>query len=159
MLFNLAKIYFRFIPHQSVLVCAETEKLIYKTLDKYALINLEGYMGKYDKLLSYIVYCEQANENADRWVFPVNCSPYTEYDNQIDNFMKDIYQSDILDTKYLEHLEPFIKENRNIKYLIPIADIELLLAILIYYISQERFCEGLWRGAIVDKVFSIFFFD
>jgi len=68
-------------------------------------------MGKYDKLLSYIGYFEQADENAARWVFPVNGSPYTEYDPQFDNFIKDIYQSDILDTNYIEHLEPYLKEN------------------------------------------------
>jgi hypothetical protein len=110
-------------------------------------------MGKYDNLLSYISYFEQADENAGRWVFPVNGSPYTEYDTQFDNFIKDVYQSNILDTNYLEHLEPYLKENRNIKDLIPIADIELLLAIFTYYIRQERFCEGLWLGAIGDKVF------
>ncbi|HOV16962.1 MAG TPA: DUF6508 domain-containing protein [Candidatus Cloacimonadota bacterium] len=110
-------------------------------------------MGKYDKLLSYISYFEQADENASRWVFPANGSPYTEYDTQFDNFIKDVYQSDILDTNYLEHLEPYLKENRNIKDLIPIADIELLIAILTYYVRQERFFEGLWIGAIVDKTF------
>lgn len=110
-------------------------------------------MGKYDKLLTYISYFEQADKNAGKWIFPASGSPYTEYDPQFNNFIKDVYQSDILDTKYLEHLAPYMKANQDIRTLIQTADLDLLIAIFTYFIRQDRFCEGLWIGAIVDKVF------
>jgi Family of unknown function (DUF6508) len=36
---------------------------------------------------------------------------------------------------------------------IPSADLELLKAILTYYVRQERFCDGLWAKAVKEKVF------
>lgn len=110
-------------------------------------------MGKYDKLFTYISYFEQADENAGSWIFPASGSPYTDYDPQFNNFIKDVYQSDILDTNYLEHLAPYMKANQDIRTLIPTADLDLLIAIFTYFIRQDRFCEGLWIEAIVKKTF------
>ncbi len=110
-------------------------------------------MGKYDKLLSYIDYFEHADDKAGGWVFPPSGSPYTEYELQFNSFIKDVYDSDILNTKYLEHLDPYLKANQDIRTLVPTADLDLLIAIFTYFIRQDRFCEGLWIGAIIDKTF------
>ncbi|MGG3467406.1 DUF6508 domain-containing protein [Neobacillus pocheonensis] len=62
------------------------------------------------------------------------------------------YITDILKSNYLEYLNEKIKDH-NLSAAIPTADLELLKAILTFYVRQERICDGAWASAAKGKVF------
>jgi len=86
-------------------------------------------------------------------VFTANGSTYTEYYSQFDNFIKEVYQSDIMDNNYLEYLKPYLMENQKRKDLITTSDIELLFAIFTLLYQMEGFLRRIMISAIVYKTF------
>ena len=84
-------------------------------------------------------------------MFPANGSTYTEYDSQFDNFIKDVYQSYIMDNNYLEYLKPYLMENQKFKTLITTLDIKLQFAIFTLLYQIEGFLRRIMISAIVYK--------
>lgn len=70
------------------------------------------------------------------------------------SFIDEVYKTDLIDTEYLPYLESLIPRDANLADYIDTADFRLLRAIFSYYVRQERFCEGLWFDAVLDRVFS-----
>lgn len=109
---------------------------------------LEGHsMGNYIKLLDYIPYFENEDVEFCKWD-----SGYPNYDDKLEEFIKSIYDSDLLKGDYLEYLNEKVKD-KNISASIPSADWELLKSSLTYFVRQERFCDGTWAMAAKDQVF------
>jgi hypothetical protein len=69
------------------------------------------------------------------------------YDEGVSRFIDDFYKSDLIDGGYLESLERYGTKTSTSAELIVTADIDLLKAILTYYVRQERFREvsALWK--------------
>jgi hypothetical protein len=78
---------------------------------------------------------------------------YPRYDEGVSRFIDDLYKSDLIDGGYLESLERYGTKASTPAELIVTADIDLLKAVLTYYVRQERFCDGAWVEAIEEKVF------
>ncbi len=110
-------------------------------------------MGQYDKILSYLDYFQKAGEEAGTWVHREGYFSYVDYVQEFLNFHDEVYKTDLIDTKYLEHLEEYFTQKQDIASYINTADMDLLKSILTYYIRGDRFCEGLWLSAIIDKAF------
>lgn len=113
-----------------------------------------------DKLLSYIPYFETASKSevctwspAGKRDDGIISLPHVSYDHELSKFVKDFYESDLIAHDYLNIINRDQVEKEGIDKYIADADLELLKAILTYYIRGERFCEGLWIGAVEDKIF------
>lgn len=104
-------------------------------------------MEDYQELFAYIPYFEKEDTEFCNWD-----SGYPVYGEKLSEFIKTAYETDLLRTDYLEYIEERIKDH-DIPTAIPSADLELLKAILTYYVRQERFNDGLWARAARDKVF------
>lgn len=104
-------------------------------------------MGKYNKLLKYIPYFE--NEEIE---FCIWKSGYPEYDATFDQFIKDVYDTDLLEGNYLNYLNENTVGNEYPRY-IASADLDLLKSILTFIVRSERFCDGAWDQAIKEKTF------
>ncbi|PGS54256.1 DUF6508 domain-containing protein [Bacillus sp. AFS041924] len=81
--------------------------------------------------------------------FSKNGWPYN-YDSGVDEFINEFYQSDLIDTNYLETMN---KHQKSHIELIKVADKDLLKSILTSYVRGERFSEGTWAEAISNKIF------
>lgn len=78
---------------------------------------------------------------------------YIRYHNTVDQFIKDCYSSNMMDTEYLSKLDGHIKNGIEPKELIYTSDIEMLKVILTFYIRGDRFNEGMIANAIDKKIF------
>jgi hypothetical protein len=104
-------------------------------------------MSDYKRLLDYIPYFENEYIEFYKWE-----SGYPVYDDKLNEFINDAYESDRLRGDYLDYLhEQGI--NEDLSAAISTADLELLTSILTYYVRQERFCDGMWGAAVKEKVF------
>ncbi|WLD93807.1 DUF6508 domain-containing protein [Alkalihalobacillus sp. AL-G] len=117
-------------------------------------------MSKYQNLLKYISYFENATENeACRWSSGgeneegVITMSYPIYDEQLTTFIDEVYKTNLLDSDYFGTLKKHGLSSEELISEIDDADIGLTKAILTYYVRQERFCDGLWASAVKDKVF------
>jgi len=79
--------------------------------------------------------------------------PFHVYDKKLEDFIHEVYQTDLMNNDYLEVLEKRFPKRCNIAHFIDGANFELLTAILTFYIRQERFFDGLWGTAVQQKVF------
>lgn len=116
-------------------------------------------MVKYENILKYIRYFEddrnifctwESSKEKEDGVFVM---PYPIYDEKLEEFIKDVYNTDLLKHDYLEFIEKNIDMNANIIDVIERADFETLRAILTKYIRLERFCEGTWGAAAKEGTF------
>ena len=57
-----------------------------------------------------------------------------------------------MNVNYLQIIDKNVLGDQ-LKPVIQNANMELLTAILTYFVRQERFCDGLWASAIDDKIF------
>lgn len=102
----------------------------------------------YEKLFKYIDYFENDKIQFFSWK-----AGYPSYDQKFLEFIDTFYEVDLIKQDYMEHLAQQCSKGKELKNYIWIADMELLVALLTYYVRQERFCDGLWIKAIKDKVF------
>jgi hypothetical protein len=111
------------------------------------------------QLIKYIDYFSDDKIEFCKWTTPeqqedgVIVMGYPSYDEGVSRFIDDFYKSDLIDGGYLESLERYGTKASTPAELIVTADIDLLKAILTYYVRQERFCDGAWAEAIEEKVF------
>lgn len=116
-------------------------------------------MEKYEELIKYIAYFEDDRNTFCTWESPkekedgVFIMPYPIYDEKLEEFIEDVYNTDLLKHDYLEFIEKNIEMNANIIDVIERADFETLRAILTKYIRLERFCEGTWGAAAKEGTF------
>lgn len=113
-----------------------------------------------DMLLSYIPYFENARKkevstwsHAEKRDGNIMSLPHVNYDQELSRFVKDFYDTDLIAHDYLNIINNDQVDKEGIDKYIADADLELLKAILTYYIRGERFCEGLWIGAVEEKIF------
>ena len=115
--------------------------------------NKEDITHQYDKLLSYIEYFSTAGEEVGTWVCESSVFPYVNYSKELLSFIDAVYETDLIDKEYLPYLEQHFPRDNNPADYIDTADFRLLRAILTFFVRQERFCDGLWQGAVTDKTF------
>jgi hypothetical protein len=114
-------------------------------------------MHQYDKVLSYIDYFTSAGEEVSTLVHNPPNKPYLNYSSEMISFIQEVYQVGLLDTEYLPYLERHLQHKANYTEYTDTADIRLLRAIVINYVRQERFQEGLWIVSAQDGIFSKIF--
>lgn len=116
-------------------------------------------MEKYEELIKYIAYFEDDRNTFCTWESSkekedgVFIMSYPKYDEKLEEFIKDVYKTDLLKQDYMEFLEKNINRSTNIDDVIENADFETLRAILTKYIRLERFCEGTWGAAAKEGTF------
>jgi hypothetical protein len=101
-----------------------------------------------EKIDAYIAFFDD-----DKQSFYNTTDKYIEYDKTVDMFIKDCYNSNMMDTEYMSRLEGYIEKGIDLKSLIEKADTSILKAILTFYIRGERFSEGMVANAIDKKIF------
>ncbi|MDQ1004600.1 hypothetical protein QFZ28_005140 [Neobacillus niacini] len=104
-------------------------------------------MHTYIQLLNYIPYFKAENIEFCRWE-----GMYPNYDEKLKEFIKEVYNTDLMKSDYLPYLDERLLD-RDYSAAIPTADFELLRAILTFYVRQDRFFEGAWAGSAKDGVF------
>jgi hypothetical protein len=86
------------------------------------------------------------------WTTPEEgVSGYYNYDKKLEDFIQELYKTDLLVGDYLLRLEEV--ESEDYGSIIPTVNLELLKAILTFYVRGERFSEGMWRTAAKNKLF------
>ena len=118
-------------------------------------------MSRYDNLYKYSEYIRNLSVDDNcQWIGGTEnedgsiSMSHPSYDSQFLDFINELYNTDLLDNDYLKTLEN--SERKIMGGLgkeINEADIDVLRAILTYYVRQERFCEGLWETAVAEKIF------
>ncbi|MCM3694594.1 DUF6508 domain-containing protein [Neobacillus niacini] len=104
-------------------------------------------MHTYIQLLSYIPYFEDKNIEFCVWE-----GMYPKYDEKLEEFIKEVYKTDLMKSNYLDYLDEK-RINRDYAAVVPTADFELLRAILTYYVRSERFSDGAWANSAKEGVF------
>ena len=110
-------------------------------------------MPQYDKLLSYIDYFSAAGKDEGTWVLKPGEFPYVNYSEVLSSFIKDVHETDLMDSEYLPYLKEHLPPKTKLADSIESADLRMLRAILTYFVRQERFQDGLWQSAVADKTF------
>lgn len=118
-------------------------------------------MTKYDRLFEFIPYLETASADEivrwggdDRSSDGIITLPYPIYDERVEAFIKTVYECDLLNRDYFETIKSYgICTAKELGNAINDADNRLVIALLTYYVRQERFCDGLWGKAIEEKIF------
>ena len=108
-------------------------------------------LPKYEVLFPFIEYFEKCPKQ--EWSGGSNKDgvltwPYCNFSEELSQFLEVFYESDLPDTNYMGTLELYGVEGGKCAEAIPSANVELLLAILTFYIRGDRFCEGLLDSAI-----------
>ncbi len=155
---GLAGLYYKSIPEEWLSVIAKRDYVeglcnkLHKSLYRLGI----------EKLCAYIPYFETATaDSVTKWDSGGGDSDnktytltYPDYDKTLLKFIDDFYKSKLLDQGYLGFIEERgLKGPEQLIGAIDNADFELLRAILTMYVRQERFIDGLWAGAVEDKVF------
>jgi hypothetical protein len=114
---------------------------------------------KYLKLLDYISYFEQKDFDFCTWQKPSETDDrvvemgYPVYDEGIQRFIQEVYDSDLLMSNYSDYLDRNQIDLGKMIVNITVADFQLLRAILTHSVRGERFCDGFWGQRIKDKTF------
>lgn len=118
--------------------------------------NQQGLM----KLLSFISYFEDDNIEFCKWQAGekiengIRYMPYPVYDDRLQEFIRAVYDSGLMNRDYISLLNVEMVTERDIKKVIDeTTDRDILIASLTYLVRQERFHEGIWGMAAKDKVF------
>lgn len=118
-------------------------------------------MGKYDRLYEFIPYLEAATKDkAVKWgggtknADDIMTMPYPIYGDQLKEFINVIYELDILDGNYLNTIQSYnLQTSEELESTLIHADYKLTVALLTYYVRQERFHDGFWAEAVENKIF------
>ncbi len=116
-------------------------------------------MRKYSRLYEFINYFKDTNRVFCTWKSENPTDDqiilgYPVYSKELENFISEIYKSDLLKSDYLPYLYS-LKEadyllriicTEEIKEYIEKAEFETIRAILTFYIRQQRFNEGIWES-------------
>lgn len=102
-----------------------------------------------EKIEGYIKFFDD-----ERQSFYKTTDKYITYHETVEIFIKDCYDSNMMDTEYLSKLEGYIEKDIDLKRFIETADIPILKAILTFYIRGDRFSEGMIAKAIDKKIFA-----
>ena len=154
---GLAGIYYRAynIPYEwkEIIINKEYIELICQNL-------YNSLSGMYDNVFRYITYLEEADinescnwEDGESDADGIITIPFPVYNIKIDEFIKDVYKTNLMTNNYLDYIKEKVPENSTFEDIIETADLTLCKAILTYYIRQERFCDGTWADAVKNKVF------
>jgi hypothetical protein len=109
-------------------------------------------LTNYKKIVSYLSYFENEKMEFGTWTTPEEgVSGYYNYDKKLEDFIQELYKTDLLVGDYLLRLEEV--ESEDYGSIIPTVNLELLKAILTFYVRGERFSEGMWRTAAKNKLF------
>ena len=80
--------------------------------------------------------------------------PYYDYDQRLIEFMDELAESEYVDYNYVSTIEKYgLTMSDRLVSEIDTANEELLKAILTCYMRQERFCDGIWKEAVENKIF------
>lgn len=115
-------------------------------------------MSNYDEIIAYIPYFNQENSNFCKWTTgqdTVDGSlilPYPEYDREFTHFIDAVHDAQLLNGNYFEILNERVPDKKY-RAAISAADVELLSAILTYYVRAERYCDGAWETAYQEQIF------
>jgi hypothetical protein len=104
-------------------------------------------MHTYIQLLNYIPYFEDENIVFGRWE-----GMYPQYDEKLKEFIKEVYNTDLMKSNYLDYLDERLLD-RDYSVAVPTANFELLRAILTFYVRSERFSDGSWASSAKKGVF------
>lgn len=104
-------------------------------------------MKRYDGVFSYLELLSSGRDKVGRMIYEPNNMPYVQYSCDFVTFIGEIYKTDLPDPHYMEQIETCLPPNSNLADYIENADLDLLRAILTFYLRQERFCEGFWLKA------------
>lgn len=118
-------------------------------------------MNKYDRLFEFIPYLESISiDDVVQWsggkstAEGVVTMPYPIYNDSVRDFIESISALGILDKEYLSTIQLYsINPPEQLDNILSHADEKLAIALLTYYVRQERFCDGLWAKAIKEKIF------
>lgn len=118
-------------------------------------------MGKYDRLYGFIPYLEAATKDkVVKWgggtkiADDIMTMPYPIYSDQLKEFINVIYELDILDENYLNTIQSYnLQTSEEFESALIHADYKLTVALLTYYVRQERFHDGFWAEAVENKIF------
>lgn len=109
------------------------------------------------KLFKFIAYFEDEHAEFYKWVsnkdsdFPMR---YPVYDEKLLDFVQTVSESGILRTDYLSFLNEKVGSLEHpLEVIKETNDPEILIAMLTYFIRQERFYEGLWAKAVDERIF------
>ncbi|WP_068777720.1 DUF6508 domain-containing protein [Paenibacillus sp. FJAT-26967] len=116
--------------------------------------------SKYRRLFDFIRYFEDESVQFCKWQpgkevkDGVYSMPYCIYDEKLHTFIGAVNDCDILLPNYLNVLGSAIgTSNEALQIIKGTNDLEMLQAILTYYVRQERFCDGTWAQAAENKIF------
>ncbi|MBN2982344.1 DUF6508 domain-containing protein [Cohnella algarum] len=118
-------------------------------------------MTKYDRLFEFIPFLETASADeivrwggGDRSSDGIITLPYPIYDERVVAFINTVYECDLLNRDYFQTIKSYgICTAKELDNAINDADSRVVIALLTYYVRQERFCDGLWGKAIEEKIF------
>ncbi|MBG0765439.1 MAG: hypothetical protein H0S78_11310, partial [Tissierellales bacterium] len=107
--------------------------------------------NKYHNLFKFIPYFEK-KENLFYKLIPsyedgINVMGWIQYSEEVNEFIKEFYKSDLVEYNYLEVLEKF-ESIENIESRIELESLDIIKALLTFYIRRERFGEGYISDAI-----------
>lgn len=116
--------------------------------------------GIYDNVFSYIRYLDEVDikescnwEGGESDEDGIITIPFPVYNIKIDEFINDVYKTNLMTNNYLGYIKEKVPENSTFEDIIETADLSLCKAILTDYIRKERFCDGVWADAVKNKVF------
>ncbi|MVP00982.1 DUF6508 domain-containing protein [Paenibacillus lutrae] len=116
--------------------------------------------SKYSQLFEFIRYFEDESVQFCKWQpgkelkDGVYSMPYCIYDERLHTFIGAVNDSGIMLPNYLSVLGGTIGTSHEALRIIEgTHDLEMLQAILTYYVRQERFCDGTWAQAAENKIF------
>jgi len=118
--------------------------------EQQGLIKLLGFISYFED--DDIEYCKwQAGEKLEDGISNM---PYPVYDDRLQEFIRAVDKSGLMNSNYLAFLKDKIGPEKDIlKVIDETNDRDVLLAALTYFVRQERFSEGIWGTAAKDKVF------
>ncbi|WP_261177916.1 DUF6508 domain-containing protein [Anaerobacillus sp. CMMVII] len=120
-------------------------------------LHASFYRAEIEKLSKFLPYFETATmESVCKWT-PAEktgekqvITPYPTYDKSLLGFIDEIYSSNFMYTDYMSTIQDL---DGDLNIAIETADLDLLRAILTYYVRAERFSDGAWAMAVEEKVF------
>ncbi|GAA0136964.1 hypothetical protein YSY43_38050 [Paenibacillus sp. YSY-4.3] len=118
-------------------------------------------MRKYERLYEFIPFFETVLiDEAVRWgsggqdTKGTITLAYPTYHQRVIEFNKVIHEEGLLEPDYLNIIQSYgIETIEELDRAIDGFDHKLSIAILTYYVRQERFSDGLWANAIENKIF------
>lgn len=110
-------------------------------------------MENRDELLAYLPYFEEQKKKGGS-VAKEHHLMHITYEKTMEDFVDDVHKVGFIDTDYHQTLEERgIKGIEAMENAIPVADEDLLKAMLTQLIRAERFTSGAWIGFAKDGTF------